>query len=84
LITNQEIEHKLNCEPLSNYDVVQSNKENREKFVSSQLSKNVPPQFRTQLSTQHRKKMSQDQFDMRMVNLYFLNTYHFYQKIMSY
>jgi len=43
--------NKLNYESLSNYDVVQSSKENREKSVLSQVSKNFPPQFRTQLST---------------------------------
>jgi len=43
--------NKLNYESLSNYDVVQSSKENREKSLLSQLSKNFPPQFRTQLST---------------------------------
>jgi len=35
--------NKLNYESLSNYGVVQSNKENREKSVLSQLSKNSSP-----------------------------------------
>jgi len=41
--------NKFNYESLSNYDVVQSSNENREKFVLSQLSKKFPPQFRKQL-----------------------------------
>jgi len=41
--------NNLKYEPFSNYDVVQPNKETRELTVMSQLSKNFPPQFKTQL-----------------------------------
>jgi len=43
--------NKLNYESLSSYEAVQTNKENIEKSVLSQLSKNFPPQFRTKIST---------------------------------
>jgi len=38
-------------ESLSNYEVVNTNQENREKSVLSQLSKNFPAQFNSQLSS---------------------------------
>jgi len=41
----------LTYEPLSNYDVVNTNPDNRKKSVLSQLSKNFPTQFKSQLSS---------------------------------
>jgi len=43
--------NNLAYESLSNCDVVKTNLENREKSVLSQLSKNFPPQFKSQLSS---------------------------------
>jgi len=43
--------NNLAYESHSNYDVVKTNLENREKSELSQLSKNFPPQFKSQLSS---------------------------------
>jgi len=43
--------NNLAHESLSNYEVVKTNLENREESVLSQLSKNFPPQFKSQLSS---------------------------------
>jgi len=67
--------NKLNYESLSNYDVVQSSKENREKSLLSQLSKNFPPQFRTQLST-----LCTQYSDVFGLETESLSTNHFYKK----
>lgn len=43
--------NNLAYESLSNYDVVKTNPDNRNKSVLSQLNKNFPPQFKSQLSS---------------------------------